>query len=112
MVLTAILTAIHSRLGVFAGVHCRTDSLRVRISGHRRTAADASPVTYKHGVSSSSLLAPTLKAPSERPVSEHVRTSGWPDRLGLTTIYDHLLSPSASDRRASASRDTSGETWP
>jgi hypothetical protein len=33
---------------------------------------------YKQGVSSSSLLAPTLKAPSERPVSEHVRTSGPP----------------------------------
>ena len=47
MVLTAIPTAIHGRLGVFAGVHCRTDSLRVRISGHRPTAADASPVTYK-----------------------------------------------------------------
>src|SRR5215207_5176067 len=60
MVLTAIPTAIHGRLGVFAGVHCRTDSLRVRISGHRPTAADASPVTYKQGVSSSSLLAPTV----------------------------------------------------
>src|SRR4051812_35256700 len=69
MVLTAILTAIHSRLGVFAGVHCRTDSLRVRISGHRRTAADASPVTYKQGVSSSSLLAPTsgVTFPRTRP---------------------------------------------
>jgi hypothetical protein len=44
--LTAIPTAIHGRLGVFAGVHCRTNSLRVRISGHRPTAADASPVTY------------------------------------------------------------------
>src|SRR5215217_7282904 len=60
MVLTAIPTAIYGRLGVFAGVHCRTDSLRVRISGHRPTAADASPVTYKQGVSSSSLLAPTI----------------------------------------------------
>ena len=65
MVLTAILTAIHGRLGVFAGVHCRTDSLRVRISGHRPTAADASPVTYKQGVSSSSLLAPTIITPSQ-----------------------------------------------
>jgi hypothetical protein len=66
MVLTAIPTAIHGRFGVFAGVHCRTDSLQVRISGHRRTAADASPVTYKQGVSSSSLLAPTLKAVDSR----------------------------------------------
>ncbi len=47
MVLTAIPTAIHGRLGVFARVHCGTDSLRVRIFGQRRTAADASPVTYK-----------------------------------------------------------------
>jgi hypothetical protein len=47
MVLTAIPTAIHGRLGVFARVHCGTDSLQVRIPGHRRTAADASPVTYK-----------------------------------------------------------------
>jgi hypothetical protein len=46
MVLTAIPTAIYGRFGVFAGVHCRTDSLRGRISGHRPTAADASPVTY------------------------------------------------------------------
>src|SRR5829696_7625404 len=46
MVLTAIPTAIHGRLGVFAGVHYRTDSLRVRISGLRPTAADASPETY------------------------------------------------------------------
>ena len=59
MVLTAILTAICDRSHVFAGVHCRTDSLRVRISGQRPTPADASPVTYKQGVSSSSLLAPT-----------------------------------------------------
>jgi len=29
MVLTAIPTAIHRRLGVFARVQCRTDSLRV-----------------------------------------------------------------------------------
>jgi hypothetical protein len=66
MVLTAISTAFHGRLGVFAGVHCRTDSLRVRIFGHRPTAADASPVTYKQGVSSSSLLAPTIETPSHR----------------------------------------------
>jgi hypothetical protein len=46
MVLTAIPTAINGRLGMSAGVHCRTDSLRVRISGHRPTAADATPVTY------------------------------------------------------------------
>jgi hypothetical protein len=65
MVLTAIPTAINGRLRVFAGVHCRTDSLQVRISGHRPTAADASPVTYKQGVSSSSLLAPTIITPSE-----------------------------------------------
>jgi len=51
MVLTAIPTAIHRRLGVFARVQCRTDSLRVRISGHRPTAPDAPPVTYKQGVS-------------------------------------------------------------
>jgi hypothetical protein len=43
-----------------------------------RISADGLPLPYKQGVSSSSLLAPTLKAPSERPVSEHVRTSGWP----------------------------------
>jgi hypothetical protein len=66
MVLTAILTAICDSFRVFASVHCRTDSLQVRISGHRRTAADASPVTYKQGVSSSSLLAPTLKAVDSR----------------------------------------------
>src|SRR5215212_10558904 len=68
MVLTAIPTAIRGRHGVFAGVHCRTDSLRVRISGHRPTAADASPVTYKQGVGSSSLPAPTGGTPSERQV--------------------------------------------
>src|SRR5829696_8370501 len=44
-----VSTAIHGRLGVFAGVRCRTDSLRIRISGHRRTAADASPVTGVKG---------------------------------------------------------------
>jgi hypothetical protein len=49
MVLTAIPTAIRGRLGVFAGIHCRTDSLQVRISGHRPTAADASPVTGVKG---------------------------------------------------------------
>ena len=52
MVLTAIQTAIDrlcDRSRVFAGVHCRTDSLRVRISGHRCTAADASPVTGTRG---------------------------------------------------------------
>ena len=59
MVLTAILTAICDRSRVFAGVHRRTDSLRVRISRHPCSAADTSPVTYKQGVSSSSLLAPT-----------------------------------------------------
>jgi hypothetical protein len=67
MVLTAIPTAINGRLRVFAGVHCRTDSLQVRISGHRPTAADASPVTYKQGVSSSSLLAPTIIATRQGP---------------------------------------------
>jgi hypothetical protein len=60
MVLTAIPTAIHGRLGVFAGVHCRTDSLRVRISGHRPTAADASPVTYNQMHDELSWLLPGL----------------------------------------------------
>jgi hypothetical protein len=46
---------------VFAGVHCRTDSLRVRISGHVLMAADASPVTYKQGVTGSSPVVPTDK---------------------------------------------------
>jgi hypothetical protein len=58
--LTAIPTAIHGRFGVIAGVHCRTDSLRVRISGHRRTAADASPVTYNQMHDELSRLLPGL----------------------------------------------------
>jgi hypothetical protein len=66
MVLTAILTAISDRSGVFAGVRCRGIPLQVRIFEQWRTAADAVPVTYKQGVSSSSLLAPTLKAVDSR----------------------------------------------
>ena len=48
MVLSIIPAAIHGRRGVFTGVHCRMDSLRVRISGHRPTAADVSPTTYNY----------------------------------------------------------------
>jgi hypothetical protein len=66
MVLTAILTAVCYRSRVFAGVRCRMDSLQVRIFEHWGTAADATPVTYKQGVSSSSLLAPTIEIPSHR----------------------------------------------
>ena len=65
MVLTAILTAISDRSGVFAGVRCRGIPLQVRIFEQWRTAADAVPVTYKQGVSSSSLLAPTGISPSQ-----------------------------------------------
>ncbi len=66
MVLTAILTAISDRRGVFAGVRCRRIPLQVRIFEHWRTAANAVPVTYKQRVSSSSLLAPTIIIPGRR----------------------------------------------
>ena len=62
----------------FAGVRGGMDTALTSGNVQARTLADALPLPYKQGVSSSSLLAPTLKAPSERPVSEHVRTSGRP----------------------------------
>lgn len=66
MVLTAIPTATRGRLGVFAGVHCRTDSLQVRISGHRPTASDASRVTYKQ------VLRTARTGWDETPGEEHI----------------------------------------
>jgi hypothetical protein len=42
-----------------------------------RMLANVLPLPYKQGVSSSSLLAPTIKAPSERPVSGLVGPGVW-----------------------------------
>src|SRR5215218_8356948 len=104
MVLTAIPTAIHGRLGVFAVVHCRTDSLRVRISGHRPTAADASPVTYKQGVSSSSLLAPTIITPSQghellhRHLAHHLVVAGIAAALSVGLVSPDVVAVKARKR--------------
>ena len=78
MVLTAIPTAMRGRLRVFVGVRCRTDSLQIRISGQRPTAADASPVTYKQVLPTAGTdgIRPTEGSTSPRFASRSV------DRLG------------------------------
>ncbi|MCE3276710.1 MAG: hypothetical protein K0R13_2565, partial [Propionibacteriaceae bacterium] len=81
MVLTAILTAISDRSGVFAGVRCRRIPLQVRIFEHWRTAADAVPVTYKQGVTGSSPVAPTTR----HRVKRGVRRTAVPARRRRAT---------------------------
>jgi hypothetical protein len=101
MVLTAILTAISDRSGVFAGVRCRRIPLQVRIFEHWRTAADAVPVTYKQGVSSSSLLAPTIiiASPEDSLHSEKAFLSSRNDhgfssaRMLLGTATEDVVKP-------------------
>ena len=61
-----------------AGVRRRMDTALTSGNVHTRMLADVLPLPYKQGVSSSSLLAPTLKVPSERSVSEHMRTNDPP----------------------------------
>ena len=83
------------RLGVFADVYCRTDSLRVRISGQRRTAADVSNVSPRppgrkprSRRSSTPRTRITLKAAK---AFEADYGAKWPKAVKITDHLDVLL---------------------